>query len=239
MQPQKLQGLKLFDAYHQIAILCSLLFIVLLLVISTRLTRKEQNLVIKYLIVFTIGQEIADYLGRIDFDGLTLKRDLPLHLCHYGLYMGLYSLYKKNQFCFEFTFLIGIISALLAIFTPDMSDYNNWTNYITYFIHHSLIIIFPLWNIFIDKLTLRKFSIVYSSLFSVFMILPVGIICWITGGNYMYLRSAPNVDNPLLFGDWPYYIINCIVIGLILMSFSFLIFHIIKRSHVLFKIKII
>ena len=167
MQPQKLQGLKLFDAYHQIAILCSLLFIVLLLVISTRLTRKEQNLVIKYLIVFTIGQEIADYLGRIDFNGLTFKRDLPLHLCHYGLYMGLYSLYKKNQFCFEFTFLIGIISALLAIFTPDMSDYNNWTNYITYFIHHSLIIIFPLWNIFIDKLTLRKFSIIYSFLFSV------------------------------------------------------------------------
>ena len=79
--------------------------------------------------------------------------------------MGLFSLYRKNQFCFEFTFLIGIPSALLAIVTPDMNDYNNWTNYVTFFIHHSLIIVFPLWNIFVDKLSLRKFSVFYSSFF--------------------------------------------------------------------------
>ena len=164
MKPQKLQGLELFDIYHQIAIALSLSFIIFFLVLCNRI-KADKRAIIKYLIIFTFIQEIVDYLGRIQFNGLSLEKDLPLHLCHYGLFMGLFSLYRKNQFCFEFTFLIRIPSALLAIVTPDMNDYNNWTNYVTFFIHHSLIIVFPLWNIFVDKLSLRKFSIFYSSFF--------------------------------------------------------------------------
>jgi len=225
MQPQKLQGLELFDVYHQVAIVLSFSFIIFLLLLSNQIRTDKRAIVIKYLIFFTFIQEIIDYLGRIQFNGLSLEKDLPLHLCHYGLFMGLFSLYKRNQFCFEFTFLIGIPSALLAIVTPDMNDYNNWTNYVTFFIHHSLIIAFPLWNIFVDKLSLRKFSVFYSSFFCVIMIIPVGLVCWVTGGNYMYLRKAPAVNNPLLFGDWPFYILNCIIIGFILISLSFSIYH--------------
>ena len=140
-------------------------FIIFFLVLCNRIKADKRALIIKYLIIFTVGQEVVDYLGRIQFNGLSLEKDLPLHLCHYGLFMGLFSLYRKNQFCFEFTLLIGIPSALLAIVTPDMNDYNNWTNYVTFFIHHSLIIVFPLWNIFVDKLSLRKFSVFYSSFF--------------------------------------------------------------------------
>ena len=234
MQPQKLQGLELFDVYHQVAIILSFSFVIFLLLLSNQIKTDKRAIVIKYLIFFTFIQEIIDYFGRIQFNGLSLEKDLPLHLCHYGLFMGLFSLYKRNQFCFEFTFLIGIPSALLAIVTPDMNDYNNWTNYVTFFIHHSLIIAFPLWNIFVDKLSLRKFSIFYSSFFCVIMIIPVGLVCWVTGGNYMYLRKAPAVNNPLLFGDWPFYILNCIIIGFILISLSFSIYHLcIKLSRII------
>ena len=235
MQPQKLQGLELFDVYHQVAIILSFSFVIFLLLLSNQIKTDKRAIVIKYLIFFTFIQEIIDYFGRIQFNGLSLEKDLPLHLCHYGLFMGLFSLYKRNQFCFEFTFLIGIPSALLAIVTPDMNDYNNWTNYVTFFIHHSLIIAFPLWNIFVDKLSLRKFSIFYSSFFCVIMIIPVGLVCWVTGGNYMYLRKAPTVNNPLLFGDWPFYILNCIIIGFILMSLSFSIYHLFLKFSKIIK----
>ena len=211
------------------------LIVIFLLLLSNQIRTDKRAIVIRYLIFFTFIQEIIDYLGRIQFNGLSLEKDLPLHLCHYGLFMGLFSLYKKNQFCFEFTFLIGIPSALLAIVTPDMNDYNNWTNYVTFFIHHSLIIVFPLWNIFVDKLSLRKFSIFYSSFFCVIMIIPVGLVCWVTGGNYMYLRKAPAVNNLLLFGDWPFYILNCIIIGFILMSLSFSIYHLCLKSSKIIK----
>ena len=49
------------------------------------------------------------------------------------------------------------------------------------------------------------------------MAIPVGLICWLTGGNYMFLARIPNADNPLLFGKWPFYIINCTLIGVFLM----------------------
>ncbi len=33
----------------------------------------------------------------------------------------------------------------------------------------------------------------------------------------MYLSGKPNVDNPLVFGEWPWYIVNVEVIGLLLL----------------------
>ena len=61
------------------------------------------------------------------------------------------------------------------------------------------------------------------------MAIPVGIICWITGGNYMYLREMPNVNNPLVFCQWPWYIINLGFIGLLLMIVAYLPFIAINR----------
>ena len=95
MQPQKLQGLELFDVYHQVAIVLSFSFVIFLLLLSNQIRTDKRAIVIKYLIFFTFIQEIIDYLGRIQFNGLSLEKDLPLHLCHYGLFMGLFSLYKK------------------------------------------------------------------------------------------------------------------------------------------------
>ena len=237
MSPEKLNGLELFDSYHKIAITSSFLFVFFTIIIADLCSIKKQNHIIKLLLLFTILQEIGDYIGRYQFNGLSFEKDLPLHLCHYALYMGVFSIYKKNQFCFEFTFLIGVIAAFFAIITPDMNDFNNWTNYITFFIHHSLIVLFPFWNIFIDKMVLRKHSIFYSSAFMIIIMFPIGAICWITEGNYMYLRKAPNVNNPLLFGDWPYYIINCIAIGFVLMLITFLIFYSCKKLIYYLKIK--
>ena len=38
-----------------------------------------------------------------------------------------------------------------------------------------------------------------------------------TGGNYMYLARIPNVENPIVFGEWPFYLIYLNIIGVILM----------------------
>ena len=131
--------------------------------------------------------------------------------------MSAYALYKKHQFSFEFSYLLGVTGTFFAILTPDLSDFDDWIMYVTYFIHHALIIAFSMWNIFIDNMVPRKYSIVYCLRFIVQMAIPVGFICWLTGGNYMYLREIPNVDNPLLFGEWPFYMVNCIFIGGLLM----------------------
>ena len=37
------------------------------------------------------------------------------------------------------------------------------------------------------------------------------------GGNYMYLAQPPQVENPLVIGPWPYYIIGFEVFVVLLL----------------------
>ena len=38
----------------------------------------------------------------------------------------------------------------------------------------------------------------------VIIVMPINFII---GSNYMYLSELPGVDNPLIIGEWPYYIL--------------------------------
>ena len=55
------------------------------------------------------------------------------------------------------------------------------------------------------------------------IILPLNFIIG-KGSNYMYLYEVPQIKNPLVFGDWPFYIINWEVIILVLFYLTYLIF---------------
>ena len=213
----KLSGLELFDSNHLIAVFLSVLFVITIPLLGNILQQKNRKNFIYVLIFFALSQELIDYIARYYFDGFNLAEDLPFHICSYALFMSAYSLYFKNQFCFEFSYLLGVTGTFIAIITPDFNDFDGWVMYVTYFMHHSLIPAFSLWNIYVDGMRLRKMSIIYSLAFLAIISVPIGVICWLTGGNYMYLSSRPNVDNILVFGDWPFYLIYLNIIGVILM----------------------
>ena len=59
------------------------------------------------------------------------------------------------------------------------------------------------------------------------MIPIIGIINWILDANYMYLCVKPIAKNPLLIGDWPWYIlgIECVAVihfSVIYLPFAYL-----------------
>ena len=86
--------------------------------------------------------------------------------------------------------------------------------------------------IFIDGKIPRKGSVLRVYAFLCFMALPVGLISWITGGNYMFLMQRPDVSNPIVFGEWPWYILNISFIGLFIMTIAYLPFKLIKGLRV-------
>ena len=55
------------------------------------------------------------------------------------------------------------------------------------------------------------------------LLLPVGLIDWLTNSNYMYLREKPPVNNPFLIGDWPYYILGFEFLAFTFFSILYLI----------------
>ena len=78
-----------------------------------------------------------------------------LHLCNYGLVIAAIGLITRNRFCFEFTYFAGATAVMQALLTPNLDDLKNLTEYVVYFIHHALIIQFPLWNVVVGMLTSR------------------------------------------------------------------------------------
>ena len=106
----------------------------------------------------------------------------------------------------------------MANLTPDVSGVVGDVGLFFFFLHHFLIIINVLWMIFsFGMIPSFKGLLVTAILLNVFAI-PVGLINLLIGdgANYMYLCEKPPVENALLIGDWPMYMLSLEFIALII-----------------------
>ena len=211
------ETLRLFDTPHLAALGLSLLAIVCVPLIGRCLSVTNRRRAVWALIVFAVAQEIVDYVNRASFRELNLIQDLPLHLCNYALVIAAIGMVTRNRFCFEFAYFTGTTAVMQALLTPNLDDLKNLTEYVVYFLHHALIIQFALWNIVVDGMLTSRGAVARTLLLIVAMMLPIGLVNWLADANYMYLCARPAVDNPLLFGDWPWYIASVMLIGWVLM----------------------
>lgn len=211
------EGLWLFDSPHLWALFLCLLAIVCVPLIGRCLSLQNRRRAVWALVAFAIAQELVDYGNRASVRGLNLAHDLPLHICNYALAIAAVGLAARNRFCFELAYLVGFTAVLQALLTPDLTDFLNLTEYVVYFIHHGLIILFALWNVIVDGMIPRRGAVARTLLFIVAMMLPVGLANWLADANYMYLCARPEVNNPLVIGAWPWYIVNILAIGWVLM----------------------
>ncbi len=145
----------------------------------------------------------------------TIKTSLPIHLCGIaGILAGIMML-KPNQNGFEFLALIGIPGALHALLTPQLNHGETIYLIYEYYAGHTGIILIPIYLAVVEGYRIRE-----KSWFNVFLICQVLIIFisffnYILNANYMYLSKRPLVDNPMIFGEWPWYILGFETFGLI------------------------
>ena len=229
--------LRLFDGLHLWALFISIGFIILIPLIGRKLPKNKKYIGVWFLASFTIIQEIFDYYNRTSFRELNLARDLPLNICSYSLIIALASLITRNKFCFEFSYFIGVTAGLQSLLTPGISYIYNQTEYILFFMHHSLMVILPLWNVIVDGITTSKYAIFRTMLFLNIMVIPVGVINWLTQSNYMYVCEKPVNDSPFIVGDWPWYMLGLQVAGIIMMLIAAIPMIIANNARALKKLK--
>ena len=225
------ESLRLFDSLHLTALGLSLLAIACVPLVGPCLSVTNRRRVVWTLVVFTIAQELVDYGNRASLRGLSLTEDLPLHLCNYGLVIAAIGMVTRNRFCFEFAYLTGTTAVLQALLTPNLSDLENLTEYVVYFIHHALIVMFALWNVVVDGMLTSRGALARTLLFIAVVMLPIGLVNWLTDANYMYLCTPPEVDNPLVIGGWPWYIANVLIIGWVLMLITSIPMQLLRRRN--------
>jgi len=206
----------LYVAHNEITIALVIVWIVFCFS-GCYLSSSNKNKITLFLIIFSFVQEIFDYVNRILLNDLYLikiQTDLPLQLCHFAYWFSVILLIiqlrnknsKYKQFFFNCAFFWGFSGAFQGILTVDLTGIYTFSDMLALHLQHSLIILNVLWMIFAYNMSFNSKGIIQAFVFTNILLAAIGFINFSLGANYMFLCAAPNVENPLLVGEWPYYL---------------------------------
>ena len=135
--------------------------------------------------------------------------DLPFHLCGIsGLICSFLPFVKRKQFLFDFVFYSGIIGGIMSFLTPQMNGYDgSHFAYLEYYVRHILILLLPLFMFKNLNIQPSRYSSIKSFLILNLLMIFIMPLNFYLGSNYMYLAEPPEVNNPLVVGVWPYYLL--------------------------------
>ena len=206
----------------------SITFILILFFLWSGRYLEEKNKIIfaKAISVLTLIITLSNHIIDVNNGTWDIYENLPLHLCSISNLIACFVLFiPKNQKLFEFLFYCGFWGGLMAILTAQINDYDgSLFKYIQYYTSHGTIIFMPLYMFYHLNYKLSKFSwLKLLLILNIFMAIIIPINFKI-GSNYMYLAEAPNIKNPLVYGDWPFYIVNWEFIIIILFYLTYVIF---------------
>jgi hypothetical integral membrane protein (TIGR02206 family) len=150
--------------------------------------------------------------------------DLPFHLCGMsGLICSFLPFVKRKQFLFDFVFYSGIIGGVMSLLTPQIIGYDgSQFVYFEYYIRHVLILLMPLYMFKNLNIQPSKYSSLKSFLILNFLLVIIMPLNFYLGANYMYLAEPPQVNNPLIIGVWPYYLLwfEVFILGLMVAFYG-------------------
>ncbi len=203
----------------------STLFILIILFIGKALNKNYKKSILQFFAIILIISTLLEHSRNIINGYWSISENLPLHLCGISGLIACFILFiKKNNLLFEFLFYAGIIGGIQAILTPQINNFDGSNfEYIDYYFSHAAIIIVPIYMYKFLNYELSKYSWLK-------VILPLNILLafimplnFQINSNYMYLAYPPAVDNPLIIGGWPFYIIYWEFIILIFTYTSYVI----------------
>ncbi|MDG2396131.1 MAG: TIGR02206 family membrane protein [Flavobacteriaceae bacterium] len=186
-----------------------LIVIIFFLLLGKFNNYKSNQVIAKSISLIVFILTITSQIEYIINDKWIIQEHLLLHLCAISqLIASLIFILPKRNFFFEFLFYCGILGGLQAILTPQLNYYDgSLFEYIEYYVTHTIIILLPLFLYFNLNMKLSKYSwfrIFISLNVLMIIIMPLNFML---ESNYMYLNSPPEVDNPLIIGEWPIYLL--------------------------------
>jgi hypothetical integral membrane protein (TIGR02206 family) len=142
----------------------------------------------------------------------------PFHLCDLALVAMVWALVQPTQrLVCELAFFWALAASSQAILTPDLAHGFPSFRWISFFLVHGGVIVGAVYVTARGYLVPRVTSIVRAWLGTNVYAVVAGLLNWRFGTNFGFLARKP--VNPSLLdylGPWPYYILACEAIALIL-----------------------
>ena len=212
--------------------LFSLIFISVPLILA-RFLNRTQKIQVTYLIgVIMILDFITENGGYIMSGTWDVQYNLPIQLCGISsLICCVLPFIKNKDKLFQFVYYTGVIGGIMAILTPQMNYFDGSLRYyLNYYVSHSLIIVLPIFMFLHLDLKLPKFSWFKIWIHLNILMAIIMPINFLLDSNYMYVNAAPEVSNPLVIGEWPYYLL---IWEPLVMIIAYLIYAISRRKIIL------
>ena len=151
-----------------------------------------------------------------DYIGIwTIESSLPLHLCGLSSILSGIVLFWRKQWVYECLFFWGIPGAFHSLLTPEFTVGTSGFLFYEYYISHGGIILSAIYLTWVLGMKPRQGSWLKIFLYSQLLLPVIGFINYMINANYMYLCTKPIANNPILIGEWPWYIISIELAGLL------------------------
>jgi hypothetical integral membrane protein (TIGR02206 family) len=144
----------------------------------------------------------------------TAASSLPLQLCDAAIVASVVASLRPSPLAFELAYFWGLGAALQGLITPAIVERFPEPVYLQFFVVHVGLPMTAAFLAFGLGMTPRQHSVFRLMLWTNAFAVIAGIACWLTGGNYMFLRTPPPTGSVLdHLGPWPWYLLAAEVIA--------------------------
>ncbi len=154
---------------------------------------------------------------------LTLERFLPMHLCDWAQMALMVALITRNPFAYELGYFWGLGGTLQGLVTPTVYYGFPDAAFFAFFIQHGGVIAALLYLTLGTRMRPHLRSLPRVALASLGYLAAAGLVDWLLGVNYGFLRAKPAGQNLLtVLADWPWYIPQLVAIGFVFIGLYYL-----------------
>ena len=183
--------------------------------IAIRIPPDKRKILMMILGFTLISIELMQQLYLNHLGLWSLKTSLPIHLCGISGILAGIMMFRSSHYGFEFLALIGSPGALHALLTPQLNHGTIPFLIFKYYVSHVGIILVPLFLAVVLGYRIKRSSWYRVLLLCQVLLIIIGLTNYFIGANYMYLAEKPLVNNPMVVGEWPWYILGFEILGLV------------------------
>ncbi|WP_028545361.1 TIGR02206 family membrane protein [Paenibacillus taiwanensis] len=167
--------------------------------------------------------EVTLNIWYITQDIFRLQDTLPLELCSISLYLCVIMLLFNQRLLFQIVYFTGLGGALQAILTPALTfDFPHY-RFLEFFVAHFAIMLAVLYMVWVEQYRPTFQSVGLAMGFLNVLLVIVGSINYVVGGNYMFLMKKPETASMLdWLGPYPWYLLSLEVVSFVLFTLLYL-----------------
>lgn len=221
----------LFSNEHMAALLIGIVVLIVTFLFREQLrVQPVKNLVMYGLAGILISCEILLHIWYITSDRWAIHFSLPLQLCSMAIILSAVMLLTRSYALYEFNYFAGIGGCIMALFTPELRYGFPHIVFLLFFVSHFGIISACLVMTFGMEFRPTMKSIWKAMLWLNVLLVPVFVVNFAVGANYMFLMRKPVTASPLdMMGPWPWYILGMEAMALVTFFILYIPFIFIKK----------